>query len=87
MDNDIGRAIGNSSHESAYLNSCPFCGKDEARYMTAREVAEMHEGSNPGEFTGHFIICDACTGGCGTLTGYSDTKDAAYRLWNTRKFQ
>lgn len=55
--------------------------------MTGYDVAVMQDRREPRGLGGHYIICDAIQGGCGTLTGYASTKNEAYTLWNVRRFQ
>jgi hypothetical protein len=67
--------------EDIKLKPCPLCG--ETKYTILTTTREMHKEDRYGE--GYAVCCNFIKGGCGMHSGYRDTANEVYDLWNTRK--
>lgn len=69
------------SDENPYipkLKPCPFCGK-----TTSVEIDRYSEYDD--NYTSQYaVICNHNKGGCGSVSGYKNSKTEAIELWNTR---
>lgn len=66
------------------IDSCPFCGMDNAEMSTCQELEECEcfEFCERREF--YAVVCSVHTGGCGGSSGYSPTEEGAIKKWNRR---
>lgn len=66
------------------LKPCPFCGQDMARFVTCHEVeacGEFNRCNNEGSYA---VICSFLYRGCGSSSGFYQTREEAARAWNQR---
>ena len=67
---------------SEKLEPCPFCGKmDTVGVFARRQIEELDDWDDADCFA---VCCDATTGGCGAVGGYTSIKGAAIKRWNRR---
>lgn len=72
--------------EKFIYEPCPFCGANEQLFESNFKLSdEDYDDTNP--IFWH-VICDASTEnkerGCGSSSGFKETKSAALSCWNSR---
>lgn len=55
------------------LRRCPFCGNKNLTIIDNDEA-----------YTNYSVCCDYLKGGCGSTSGFRETKEEAIELWNKR---
>lgn len=66
------------------LKPCPFCGQDIARFVTCHEVeacGEFYRCNHEGSYA---VICSFLYGGCGSSSGFYQSRQEAAEAWNQR---
>ena len=66
------------------LLPCPFCGRDMARFITCHEVeacGQFNRCDRDGSFA---VICSFVYGGCGSSSGFYESREEAAEAWNKR---
>lgn len=61
------------------IRVCPFCHKNVAEICGSRELEGFDEPSQE-----YAVCCSFLRGGCGAMSGYAQTKEAAVAKWNNR---
>ena len=70
--------------ESYDLAPCPFCGKDTVAFISCREVGVCGEFNRCGQEGSWAVACSFLHGGCGSSSGFFQTKREAAQAWNRR---
>ena len=65
------------SKKNKQLLPCPLCGRSDPVAVVDRRFAFGFQSA---------VLCDHEIGGCGTSSGFRDTKKEARKLWNTRHY-
>lgn len=66
------------------LSTCPFCGNDSAMFISCREVGACGEFNRCGQDGSWAVACSFTHGGCGSSSGFFQTKQEAAQAWNRR---
>lgn len=61
------------------LKPCPFCG--EISPVRVCHASEINDGNTSDTYT---VICDYRNGGCGSCSGYRESKQETIDIWNNR---
>jgi hypothetical protein len=61
------------------LKPCPFCG--EISPVRVCHASEINDGNISDTYT---VICDYRNGGCGSCSGYRESKLGTIDIWNSR---
>ena len=73
------------------IKKCPHCGsKISPKFISEEENAYMSIQDDNYDYSrednnGWYIICRATKDGCGSMSGWGQTKEAALAIWNKRK--
>lgn len=70
--------------EEFNLSPCPFCGKDSAMFISCREVGACGEFNRCGQEGSWAVACSFLRAGCGSSSGFFQTKREAAQAWNRR---